>query len=300
MQQNCPMNWDDLQYFLAVARDRTFGSAARRLGVDPTTVGRRIDRLQEALNIVLFEAGPAGFHLTPSGVELLASAEDIERQILSAREQLSGERSRLSGTVRISLSEGFATWIVAPNIAAFQLLHPDIQLEIVTTNGFLNPSKREADLAVMLARPSKGALIAGKLTDYSLGLYASADYMRRHEPPTDTAALSGHILVGYIPDFIYAEELRYLNDVRSGLDPGLGSSSINVQAALLEAGAGVGILPDFIGRQCPNLVRLLPETINIRRTFWVVVHQDLQRIARVRAVTDWLTALVAANATLLR
>ena len=294
------MNWDDLQYFLSVARERTIGAAARRLGVDPTTVGRRIERLQVELNTQLFEAGPSGHHLTHSGVDLLARAEDVERQIFAAREQLSGERSKLSGTVRISLSEGFANWIVAPNLPDFHSLHPDIRLEIVTTNGFLNPSKREADLAVMLARPSKGALIAEKLTDYTLSLYASAAYLNGTEAPEDVSALSQHPLVGYISDFIYADELRYLNDVRSGLEPDIGSSSINVQTAMIRSGAGIGILPDFIARQHDDLVRLLPDVISIRRSFWTVVHQDLQRIARVRAVSDWLSGLVEAKTKLLR
>lgn len=293
------MNWDDLQFFLAVVRHRTYGSAGRRLGVDPTTVSRRVERLEGALSVSLFEAGPTGLNLTPEGQALLASAEDVERQILATREHLSGERSNLSGTVRISLSEGFATWIVAPQLPAFQTLHPGIKLEIVTTNGFLNPSKREADLAVMLARPSKGALVAGKLTDYTLGLYGSRKYLKTASPPKDIASLSGHVLVGYIPDFIYADELRYLNDVRSGLAPGLGSSSINVQAQMMIAGAGLGILPDFIGRQNEELVRLLPGDIEIRRSFWTVVHQDLQRVARVRAVSDWLTGLVATSGNLL-
>lgn len=299
LQHYAPVNWDDLQYFLSVARERTYGAAARRLGVDPSTVGRRIERLQIDLNTLLFEAGPTGHHLTQSGIELLASAEDVERQIFTAREQLSGERSKLSGTVRISLSEGFANWIVAPNLLDFQRLHPDIRLEIVTTNGFLNPSKREADLAVMLARPTSGALIAEKLTDYTLSLYAAYEYMASHAAPTDVASLSQHILVGYVSDFIYADELRYLNDVQSGLRPDIGSSSVNVQVAMVKAGAGLAILPDFIARQHENLVRLLPDVIHVRRSFWTVVHQDLQKVARVRAVKDWLSSLAITRSALL-
>ncbi|MFZ2982052.1 MAG: LysR family transcriptional regulator, partial [Sphingobium sp.] len=135
------IHWDDLRYFLAVERGRTLATAAARLGVDATTVGRRIDRLAASLNTSLFEVGPRGHALTPSGKKLLAHAEEMERSLLSASGDLSGERSRYAGTVRISMSEGFATWVVAPQLSQFHERHPDISLEIVTTNGFLNPSK---------------------------------------------------------------------------------------------------------------------------------------------------------------
>jgi len=112
------------------------------------------------------------------------------------------------GTVRLSLSKGFATWLVAKHLQSFRSLHPEINLEIVTTNGFLNPSKREAGLAVMLVRPVKGPLIARKLANYSLGLYASGEYLHIHSQPKAFDDSKQHILTGSIPDFIYAEKLR--------------------------------------------------------------------------------------------
>ncbi len=292
------MNWDDLRYFLALARGRTLGAAAQKLGVDATTVGRRIERLSALLGTSLFETGPAGHMLTASGEELLRHAEDVERSILSAGSALTGERSRFSGTVRLSLSEGFATWVVAPHLPAFAQSHPEIALEIVTTNGFLNPSKREADLAVMLARPVQGPLLAGKLADYSLGLFASSDYLGNHAPIADVADLGTHRLIGYIPDFIYADELRYLSEVDAGLHPAFSSSSINVQFALTQAGLGVGILPHFIGNQSTTLYPVLPKQVRIKRSFWTVVHRDLSRVSRVRAVMDWLHQLVHAHTLL--
>ncbi len=292
-------NWDDLRFFLAVARGRTLTAAGAMLKVDATTVGRRIERLANTLNSNLFEAGAGGLHLTPGGEKLLAYAEEIERSALAAHDRISGERSRLTGTVRLSLSEGFATWMVARHLPAFQALHPEIRLEIVTTNGFLNPSKREADLAVLLGRPQHGRLVAQKLTDYHLGLYAARDYVAAHGAPADPAALSSHPLIGYIPDFIYAEELRYLDDIREGLAPHFSSSSINTQLAMTRAGAGISVLPHFIGRQDAQLVPLLANEVQITRSFWTTVHHDLQRVARVRAVVDWLNETVTRDAKLL-
>ncbi len=293
------MKWDDLRFFLAVARHRSLSAAAQKLGVDATTVGRRIDRLTQSLGTALFEITLSGHILSAAGEALLGHAEEVERSVLAARNALTGAGGQLAGTVRLSLSEGFARWIVAPHLPAFAAAHPDIALEIVTTNGFLNPSKREADLAIMLARPVRGPLMASKLTDYGLGLYAAPGYLEAHGTPQTAAQLARHQLIGYIPDFIYAEELRYLSEVHDGLVPTLSSSSINVQHAMTRAGAGVSVLPHFIGRQDGELVPLLADSIYIRRAFWTVVHRDLAKVARVRAVIDWLKSVTTKRSDLL-
>ncbi len=285
------MQWDDMRFFLAVARARTLSAAAKSLSVDATTVGRRIDRLSGELKTTLFEVGPAGHMLTASGIELQKHAEEVERSIIAAASSITGEQSSFAGTVRLSLSEGFATWVVAKNLTSFKALHPQIKLEIVTTNGFLNPSKREADLAVMLARPIKGPLIAHKLTDYTLGLYASREYLEKFPTPQTVNDLRQHDLIGYISDFIYAEELRYLTEISDDLTPSISSSSINVQRELTRAGLGVSVLPNFIGSMDEQLIPVMP-SIQIQRSFWIVVHRDLAKVARVRAVIEWLDQLV--------
>lgn len=285
------MQWDDMRFFLAVARARTLSAAAKSLLVDATTVGRRIDRLAGQLKTTLFEVGPAGHMLTASGIELQKHAEEVERSIIAAASSITGEQSSFAGTVRLSLSEGFATWVVAKYLNSFKALHPQIKLEIVTTNGFLNPSKREADLAVMLARPIKGPLIAHKLTDYTLGLYASREYLEKFPTPQTIHDLRRHDLIGYISDFIYAEELRYLTEISDDLTPSISSSSINVQRELTRAGLGVSVLPNFIGSIDEQLIPIMP-SVQIRRSFWIVVHRDLAKVARVRAVIEWLDQLV--------
>ena len=294
------MQWNDLQYFLAVARGRTLAAAGRQLGVDATTVGRRIERLSANLNSDLFEIGPGGHSLTQAGERLLAYAEEMERAALLAGSALSGERTRFAGKVRISLAEGLATWIVGPVLPQLQARHPEIALDMVTGNGFLNPSRREADLAVMLARPTRGPLHVRKLSDYGLGLYGAQKYLHAHGAPHTIQSLRTHRLVGYTPDFIYADELRYLREIDDRLEPSLTSSSINLQHRMIKSGAGLGILPHFIGQQDSTLAPLLPEQIEIRRSFWLVVHDDMRRIARVEAVMEWLGQVLHQAADLLR
>ena len=282
------MNWDDLRYFLAVARQKTLSAAGKKLGVDGTTVGRRIIRLEESLGSSLFEIAANGHLLTARGEELMRHAEDAERAIISANEILTGVQSRFSGTVRLSLSEGFASWVLGPRLREFSELHPEISLEIVTTNGFLSPSKREADIAIMLARPSRGPLIAQKLSDYGLGLYGAESFVIAKGKPTKLEDLHKFPLIGYIPDFIYADELRYLSEIDPALVPQTCSTSINMQRSMCAEGLGFAILPHFMVRNDPAITHILPEDIAIRRSFWIVVHRDLRNVGRIKAVIDWL------------
>lgn len=293
------MNWDDLRIFLAVARGSTMAAAAQRLDIDATTVGRRLSRLAASLDTTLFEAGPGGQVLTERGRRLLAYAETVEQAAVEARSELTGERGTLAGTVRVSVSEGFGTWVVARHLAGFRETHPGITIDLVANSGFLNPSKREADLAIMLNRPARGPLITRQLSEYRLKLYASHDYAAQVGLPATPAELHGHALIGYIPDLIYADALRYLDEIEKDLEPTVRSSSINAQHGLTAASAGISVLPCFIGDQDPGLVRVLDAHVDIARSFWIVVHKDVRRLARVSAFIDWLNRLVREKRPLL-
>lgn len=285
------MNWDDLRYFLALARQKTLSAAGKKLGVDGTTVARRITRLEESLGSSLFEIAANGHLLTARGDELMRHAEEAERTIISANDILTGEQSRFSGTVRLSLSEGFATWVVGSKLREFSAEHPEISLEIVTTNGFLSPSKREADIAVMLARPNRGPLIAQKLSDYGLGLYAAKSFISAKGKPEQPGDLKRFPLIGYIPDFIYADELRYLSEIDPGLVTQHCSTSINMQRSMCAEGLGLAILPHFMARDDPSIVHILAEEIAIQRNFWIVVHRDLRNVGRIKTIINWLKTI---------
>ena len=287
------LDWDDLRVFLAVARARKIAPAARALGVDGTTIARRLARLAATLDVELFEGAGGDRRLTAHGQALMRHAESAESAALAAVEDVTGERRSLAGQVRLSVAEGFGTWVLAPRVAEFNRHHPRIGLDIVTASGFLNPSKREADMAVMLARPQRGRLTVRKLGDYRLHLYASRDYLARHDTPVSRADLARHMLVGYVPEFIFAPELEYLDEVESGLEAQLRSTSINVQHTMIAHGAGIGILPDFMAARDPRLRPIFDDTLQITRSFWLVIHADMRRLARIDAVVRWLGDCVA-------
>ncbi|PVE59416.1 LysR family transcriptional regulator [Arthrobacter sp. TPD3018] len=285
--------WDDLQDFLRVARAGQIARAAAAAGVDATTLARHLRRLEGALGQTLFEQSREGQVLTAAGEALLVAVEAMG-QAAAGIVPTDDDPDRLSGVLRVSVSEGFGTWFVAHHLPDFTARHPDLTIDLVASSGFLNPSRREADVAILLARPQTGPLVSSKLTDYTLGLYAGELYAARHALPTIAAAVRDHPLVGYVPDLLYAPELRYLAEIEEGLSPRIRSSSINGQYRLIAAGAGLGVLPRFIGDADKSLRRVLPER-TIRRSFWLVTHQDTRGAKRVRAFREWLTALVAAQ-----
>jgi DNA-binding transcriptional LysR family regulator len=288
------LDWDDLRIFLAVARARKLAPAARALGMDATTIGRRLTRLGRALEADLFEYAGGERGLTEQGLALMRHAESVESAALAAIEDVTGERRSLSGQVRLSVAEGFCTWVLAPGLAGFHARHPGIRLDLITASGFLNPSKREADMAVMLARPQRGRLTVRRLGDYRLHLYGSPAYLDRAGRPESAAALRGHVLVGYVPEFIFSPELDYLGEVEPGLEASLRSTSINVQHRMIAEGTGIGVLPDFIGGRDPRLEPVLKPQVEITRSFWLVTHGDLARAARIAAVAQWLGEQVEA------
>lgn len=290
------LNWDDLRIFLAAARSQTLAAAAQTVGIDATTVSRRIDRLAADLGSTLFDQTSSGQTLTPSGQALLAHVEAMENSALSARADVMGERGLLAGVVRVSVAEGFGTWIIARHLSPFKRANPDIVVELIASSGFLNPSKREADVAVMLAQPTSGPLVVRRLADYHLGLYATQAYLDGAPPLRDRADLRQHVLIGYVPDLIYAPELDYIAEIRPGTAPDIRSTSINAQHALTVSGAGLCVLPRFVGAQDQRLVAVLPDAVALTRSFWLVVHKDARRLARVDAFVEWMAALVASKA----
>lgn len=280
-------DWNDLQAFLAIARAGQLARAAQAFGVDATTMGRRLRRLEARLGATLFEQTREGQVLTESGEALLDRVEAMAQAASGIAEGGRGAGG-LSGTLRISTSEGFGSWFLAREVPSFAAEHPGITLDIVASSGFLSLSKREADIAVMLSRPKAGPVIARKLSDYALRLYAAPQYLNGQGSPAKPADLAqNHRLVGYIPDLLYDPSLRYLDEIHPGLSVSLRSSSINAQHRLLAAGAGIGVLPCFMGDSDPALVPVFPER-RIVRSFWLVTHKDTQNLARVRAGKGWL------------
>jgi len=293
LQNRSTIDWDDLRIFLMLARSRSAAVAARNLGIDPTTIGRRMTRLATSVGAPLFETVGGVRQLTERGLQLFAHAEAIENEALSAFGTTDGQQQAVFGQVRLSVSEGLATSVLALHVAEFQRANPNVQIDLVTSSGLLNPSKREADISVMLARPRSGRLTAQRLTIYSLGLYGSENYLAANGVPAEPDMLRDHVLVGYVPEFVYAPELDYLSEVAPGLEARIRSTSINVQHRIIAEGGGIGVLPRFMAKSDQRLKPILSDRVRLERSFWLVTHSDTRRLARIEAVVKWLRNCVA-------
>ncbi len=275
------MNWDDLKIFLCVARRRKLADAARELKLDETTVSRRLKRLEDALGHRLFERLRSGHHLTQHGEALLATAEEIELQTAIIQAQQSPHSQSPSGTIRISVAEGFGVFVLSPCLGEFHKQYPQIEIDLVAGSGFLSLSRREADIAIGLSRPKSAHIISEVLCKYNLHLYGHPDYLDRRPPVNSPSDLTEHLLIDYVDDLIYAEELRYFETALPQLKPGLRSTSITAQRNLVIDGSGLAILPDFMNND--SLQKILPEQISLTRQFWFSAHKTIAPLAKIQA-----------------
>ena len=281
------MNWDDIRIFLAVARRGQLLSAARALGVNHATVARRLTALETDLAVKLVDRRTNGSLLTPAGERLLETAERIEADMIGARTEIGGADVALAGTVRVGAPDGFGVAFLAPRLGRISERHPELTLQLVPVPRAVSLSRREADIAITVERPEHGRLIARKLVDYTLGLYASKGYLDIAGTPQTTQDLKHHALVGYVEDLVYAPALAYADEIDRGFRPRFEIASALGQTEAVRAGGGIGILHAFIARQDPSLVQVLPDQV-IRRAYWLVLHESARDIRRVRAVADFI------------
>lgn len=285
-------DWNDLRFFLELSRRGRLVSAARKLHVDHTTVSRRIAALERELNVRLFDKSPRGYKLTDAGMRLLPHAEQMETRSNHLYQDISGKDTRLSGTVRLAAPEGLGAYIISHNIGQFREMHPDIELELMAESRQTSLSKREADIAITLARPDAGRVIAWKLCDYRLRLYGTREYLDKHAEISKIDDLNSHDYIGYIDDLIQLPELRFLDQVIKDPHVVFRSTSVMAQYNAALDGIGLSLVHCFMADQDKRLTPILPEKILIDREYWLVVHEDLRHVARVDAVCRFLTRLL--------
>jgi DNA-binding transcriptional LysR family regulator len=284
------MNWDDAKYFLAVARSGQMLGAANRLGVSQAKLSRRIASLESSLDTKLLTRSPSGCKLTSNGHSFLAKAERIETEFMAAASGIRDPQSEISGTVRIGTPDGFGLSFLAPRMREFSVLHPNLRIQLVPTPRSFSLSQREADIAVMIGRPQKGRLVARKLTDYTLGLYAAQSYLDQNGSPELLADILNHRLVGYVEDMIFAPTLNYNDEILKNWASTLEVSSAVGQFEAVRSGFGIGVLHDFMVRSSDKLVRLFP-TPTLSRTYWTVWHESMGNTKNIRVVSDFLADL---------
>ena len=293
------VNWDNLKLFLAVTRAQSAQEASRRLGIDHSTVTRRLHRLEKELGAILFERTSAGHILTTAGHRLLEHVERMENTMALVGEEIVGESHALTGLVRLGATEGFGSYFLSPHLSHFCDRHPAIEVELLIVPRFINLSEREADLAVNIERPQNIGQVCSKLADYRLQLYASRSYLERHELIRKTSDLQAHRFFGYVEELVFSPELRYLSSIVADAVTPLRSTSIVAQFNAVREGRGIAVLPCFMAAPCRDLVPILPEVVNLTRTFWIAAPDSIRERARVRTLWDFLRETVERNQSFL-
>lgn len=287
-----PLNWDDLRLFLAVARHGRFTTAAKALELDHTTVARRISALEQDIGSNLLTRSPKGSSLTESGHKLSRYAERIETEILQAIAQ-AHDTNRISGTVRLATPEALGQTVITPNVGLLLSRHPDLTLELAPESRAVSLVNREADISITLTRPQQGRIVARRLTDYRIGLYASKAFLERSGPLNDLASAARQPFISYVDNLIELPELSYLQQTAQEARVAFRSTSIGAQQVAVVNGLGIGLLHVFTASRDPRLVRILPHEVEIMRTYWLTFHEDNRAVPKVRAVLDFIDEIIS-------
>jgi DNA-binding transcriptional LysR family regulator len=290
------MNWDDLRFVLALARAGSLARAAKELRVDHTTVGRRIDAAEADLGVRLFTRTTTGYVPTAEAEGLLADIQDVETAVLTLERGAHAKQGAIEGTVRVTSGETFGACYLAPRLVALGQQHPDLTIELVTGGAVLDLARREADIAVRFFRSQHDNLVVRRAAELGHALYASTAYLAKH-PIGSAEDLAKHRLLTPAPgrDVV---ECAWLDKLTGGARAAFMSTLTMPLVAAAVAGAGVAVLPRYLGDPEPSL-RRIPMPDEPTEAIWITVHRDLKQTPRVRVVLDFLNDCLKTDRALL-
>ena len=288
------MEWDDLKYFLAVARSGSLADAARKLKTSAATVGRRIVALETQLRVRLFDRNPSGYTLTENGETIRLRAEAVEQAVLHVEREAIGRDIRPAGRVRLATANEIAANLLAPGLAEYRRCYPDIILEVVGDLEVANLARREADIALRTVRPEDGDLVVHDVGCWKNALYAARTYADAHNLKPGLSRISNLDVITWTEEYGHLRHARWFADHASDANVVFEANSRRLHYSACKAGIGLAILPCVIADRDPDLVRLLDiEASTSSPRLYAVVHRDLNTTARVRAVVDFLRVQIS-------
>lgn len=282
------MDWDDLKYFLELARTGTLTAAARRLQVRHSTVARRVSRLERLQGGALFTRSREGYVLNDAGRALLTQAEEIEKAFHQLNPKAGSVNEHLSGTVRIGCPEGFGTYFVARWVSRLRETYPQISVDLVVQPRTDLLARNEADILIHIDRPKRGPYVISKLFEYQLSLFASVEYLARHGEPNTQADLRDHHFVSYVTDLEPSKDLPNAASITDANEPQFRSTALATQKAAVLTGYGIALLPDYTMADAPEAVKVLGHQITYRRAYYMLVPEQGQAIPRISVVWNFL------------
>jgi len=281
--------WDDLRFFLALAREQTLTAAAKALRVSQPTVGRRISSLERRVGTPLFEKTSEGYQLSDAGQTLVAQAERIEEAVLAADRATAFGARRMRGAVKVTSAEWLCSTVLAPALAHFGQRHPEVTVELVAEARSLNLPRGESDLAIRGARFEHPGLLQRRVALSELGLYATGDYLKTRGPPDLAAGSPGHRFVTVTEDASKGD-VAWLNAHAFAAQVSARANGRLLLATLAAGGGGLALLPRLVGDSTAGLTRVAVSPMPPPRELWLGMRPDARAIPRVRAVAELVTA----------
>lgn len=282
------LDWSLYQSFLAVARAGSLSAAARETGISQPTLGRHVRALEERLGLVLFQRQAQGLEPTDAALPLIEAAQAMAEQAARLSRLAEGGQTTLAGTVRLTASRIVAQHVLPPILARLRRDEPQIQIELVPSDGIENLLFHQADIAIRMARPEQLDIVARHIAEVPLGLYAAPSYLERFGTPRDVSDLGAHELVGYDRDTRILTIMSQMGLPAQRTDFPLRCDDQNVHWELVRAGCGIGGMQCVVGDGDPAVVRILPDLALPPLPMWLAMPDSLRRNTRVRRVWDAL------------
>ncbi|KIZ34048.1 MULTISPECIES: LysR family transcriptional regulator [Rhodopseudomonas] len=292
------MDWNDLRFFLAVARSGSLTRTSADLRVSQSTVSRRISEFERSLGMKLFARHQTGYFLTDAGREVLRDAETVEESILSLERGATGLDKAPAGAVRLATSDSLATDLIIPAMPAFRERYPRIRLEIVTSTVAAELGRHEADIALRVVRPTRGNLKVRRVGHMTYSVYGSRAYVEQF-PFIEGEPLGGRHFITWDESHAHLPAAVWLAREHPDCQIALTTTSLPTQIAAVRAGLGLAVVPDFLAVG-EDFIRVIPADQMFSNDVWLVTHADLVASARIRAVSDFLADQVNANPDLTR
>jgi len=281
-------DWNDLRYFLAVAREGSTIGAASALKVNQSTVQRRLAALEEAIGCQLIERTPTGYQVTEKGLALRPHAEAVETAVEAFRRQLASVDDVVTGTIRVTAPEGIAYLILTPLLGKFHTLHPGLKVDVILTDRILDLSKGDADIALRAAPLEDSALIGRKIAELAWGFYASRSYAERQGTMSCPEDINRHAVIQFDRELADIQISKWLRAIVTDATIAARCSSVSGALLTVKSGVGVALLPSHIGDTEKDLVRLFGPLRDIVSGCYLIAHPDLHRTPRVRAFFDFM------------
>lgn len=289
------MKWEDLTYFLAVARTGSLSEAARRLEVSPSTASRHIERLETDLKQKLFVRCHDGYRLTEIGIHLTAQAESMEAKARSLERSIGVQPDEPCGTVRLATPELLTHEVIIPALQSFHATYPEISLELVADVRPVRLARHEADLVVRSVRPSEGEYKIRKIGQVTAALFGSSAYLEQYGEPKTPSDLARHRLIGWDQDLEFLNVATWLTELAGDQRPWLRTNNYTTQYRACQAGLGLAVLPSLVGRRA-NLCRVLSHVPPLEVGIWLLINLEFAQTERVRRVIDFLSTVFSDRA----